>query len=119
VSSQFEPHPQDTIDAEGLTCEVVPARDAVHVRPIGSLDMVTAPILDRQLDELRQVGFRRLIVDLGGLCFMDSSGLRLALRWNAVAQRDGFELGFVPGSPAVQRVFEITGMTEHVRFVGT
>ena len=104
-------------DPGSLVCAVVPERDAVRVRPVGSLDMATVSVLERQLEELREAGFRRLIVDLGGLSFMDSSGLRLALKWQAAAQHDGFEIGFAPGSPAVQRVFELTGMTEHVAFV--
>jgi anti-sigma B factor antagonist len=106
-------------DPGSLDCEVVPERDAVRVRPVGSLDVATVSVLERQLEELREVGFRRLIVDLGGLSFMDSSGLRLALKWHAAAQHDGFEIGFVPGRPAVQRVFELTGMAERLPFVGS
>jgi anti-sigma B factor antagonist len=104
-------------DEASLTCEVVPERDAVRVRPIGSLDLATVPVLEQQLNELREAGFRRLIVDLGGLRFMDSTGLRLALKWHHAAQRDGFEIEFVPGPPAVQRVFELTGTSEHVPFI--
>jgi anti-sigma B factor antagonist len=119
ISSQPQPEPTDRELDEPRTfaCEVEPERDAVRVRPVGSLDMATASVLEQQLEELRAAGFRRLIVDLGGLTFMDSSGLRLALQWHAAAQQDGFEIGFLPGSPAVQRVFELTGMTEHVPFV--
>jgi anti-sigma B factor antagonist len=95
----------------------MPERDAVRVRPIGSLDLATAPVLEQQLEELREAGFRRLIVDLGGLWFMDSTGLNLALKWHAAAQQDGFEIGFAPGPPGVQRVFEIAGMREHLRFI--
>jgi anti-sigma B factor antagonist len=120
MSSSPQRHPVNwQTDEPGFSCEVVPERDAVRVRSIGSLDMATAPVLERQLEELREAGFRRLIVDLGGLSFMDSTGLRLALRWHAAAQADGFEIGFAPGPPAVQRVFELTGMTEHVPFVGS
>src|SRR5688572_28581516 len=85
-------------DDEGFDCDVTTDGDTVRVRPAGSLDMETAPLLDRRLDEARRAGFRRLIVDLSGLSFMDSTGLRLALRWNAAARDDGFDLGFVPGS---------------------
>jgi anti-sigma B factor antagonist len=95
----------------------MPESNAVRVRPIGSLDMATLPVLERQLEELRDAGIRRLIVDLGGLSFMDSTGLRLALKWHAAASQDGFEIGFAPGPPAVQRVFELTGMTEQVPFI--
>jgi anti-anti-sigma factor len=79
--------------------------------------MATAPLLEKQLEELRQAGCRHLILDLGGLSFMDSTGLRLALKWEAASRQDGFEIGFLPGPPAVQRVFEITGMTDRVPFI--
>ena len=111
MSSQ--PHARD----ESLTCEVVPERDAVRVRPVGSLDMATAPVLEQQLEELREAGFRQLIVDLGGLSFMDSTGLRIALKWHEAAERDGFEIGFAPGPPAVQCVFELTGMSDVLQIV--
>ena len=119
MSADRQPHPTNwqLVEHEAsLRCEVVPERDAVRVCPIGSLDMATVRVHEQQLEELREAGFRRLIVDLGGLCFMDSTGLRLALKWHAAAQEDGFEIGFAPGPPAVQRVFELTGTSEHVPF---
>jgi anti-sigma B factor antagonist len=116
-----EPQPHTTTwrpeDEASLRCEVVPQRDVVRVHPIGSLDLATAPLLDQQLQEVREAGFRRLIVDLGGLWFMDSTGLRLVLEWHAAAQQDGFEIGFAPGPPDVQRVFELTGASKYVPFV--
>ena len=119
MSAEPQPHPTNwpPEDEASLRCEVVPERDAARVRPIGSLDLATVPVLEQQLEELRKAGFRRLIVDLGGLWFMDLTGLRLALKWHAAAQQDGFEIGFAPGPPAVQRVFELTGMSEHVPFI--
>jgi anti-sigma B factor antagonist len=119
VSAERQPQPTSwpPEDEASFRCEVVPERDVVHVRPIGSLDLATVPVLAQQLEELREAGFRRLIVDLGGLRFMDSSGLHLALRWHAAAQQDGFEIGFTPGPPAVQRVFELAGMSERLPFI--
>jgi anti-sigma B factor antagonist len=117
MSFELEPDPRWRPDEESLRCEVVPERDAVRVRAIGSLDMATAPVLEQELEELREAGFRRLIVDLGGLSFMDSTGLKLALKWHGAARQDGFEIRFAPGPPAVRRVFELTGMTEHVPFI--
>jgi anti-sigma B factor antagonist len=117
VSSQPQSQDPVSLDDESLTCEVVPERDVVRVRPIGSLDMATAPVLEQQLEELRDAGFRQLIVDFGGLSFMDSTGLRIALKWHKAAERDGFQIGFAPGPPAVQRVFELTGMSESVPFI--
>ena len=120
MSAEQEPHPIEPrlLDEDAtLVCEVVPEQEAVRVRAIGTLDLSTVPVLDRQLNELRAAGFRRLIVDLGGLFFMDSTGLRLALTWHAAAQQDGFEIAFAPGSPTIQRVFEMTGMSDHVPFI--
>jgi anti-sigma B factor antagonist len=104
-------------DRPSLTCIVLQRCDAAHVHLIGVLDIATVPVLARQLQEVREAGFRRLIVDLGGLSFMDSAGLRLALAWDAAARQDGFDVSFVPGEPAVQRVFEITGTSGLLRFV--
>ena len=118
MSAQPEPRPADWwLDEALLRCEVVPERDAVRVRAIGSLDLATVPVLEQQLKELHEAGFRRLIVDLGGLCFMDSTGVRLALKWHAAAQQDGFQIGFVPGPPAAQRVFEIAGISDRLPFM--
>jgi anti-anti-sigma factor len=92
-----------------FACEVVPERDAVRVRPVGALDMATAPALHAEIAQLRDAGFRCILVDLRELEFMDSSGLRALLTLNAQANSDGFELGLVRGNPTVDRVFEVTG----------
>jgi anti-sigma B factor antagonist len=113
-----EPHAWNPLDDRpALTCIVLQRCDVAHVHPIGVLDIATVPMLERQLQEVRGAGFRRLIVDLGGLTFMDSTGLELALEWDAAARQDGFEISFVPGEPAVQRVFEITGTSRQLRSV--
>ena len=107
-----EPHPP-----EPLSCEVVPGRDRICLRPEGSLDMATVAVLEERLGELRAAGHANLLLDLRGLQFMDSSGLWLVLRWHATARANGFTLGVVRGRSAIQRVFEVTGTHEHVRFV--
>ena len=114
-----EPHAWNPLgdDRPALTRIVLQRCDAAHVHPIGALDIATVPMLERQLRDVREAGFRRLIVDLRGLSFMDSTGLRLALKWDAAARQDGFEISFVPGEPAVQRVFEITGTSGQLPFI--
>jgi anti-sigma B factor antagonist len=102
--------------SEPFTCEVVPERDGVRVRPVGALDMATAPALDAEIAQLRDAGFRRILVDLRRLEFMDSSGLRALLTLHARAGSDGFELGVVRGNPAVHRVFEVTGTKDVLPF---
>jgi anti-anti-sigma factor len=48
-------------------------------------------------------------VDLSRLEFIDSTGLRLLLRYDAEARQDGFSFSLTPGPAAVQRIFELSG----------
>ena len=88
----------------------------MRVRTTGSLDLASAPLLDAELSRLYEVGFRRLIVDLSDLQFMDSTGLRLLLRWDAATRQDSLSIELIPGPPAVQRVFEVTGTAKLLPF---
>jgi anti-anti-sigma factor len=98
-------------------CEVVRDGEAARVRAIGELDMAAAPALAAEIAQLRQAGCPRVIVDLSELSFLDSSGLRLLLDCHAEARRDGHTVALIPGPRAVQRVFELTGTTEHLPFI--
>jgi len=97
---------------EPFRCEVTPERDRVVVAPRGELDMATVDAVEQELRRLIQSGFRLVVLDLGGLSFMDSTGLHLVARWSAEASRDGFAFEVEPGPRAVQRVFELSGMAE-------
>jgi anti-sigma B factor antagonist len=88
----------------------------VRVAPTGELDISTVPELQEALTRARQGG-RRLVVDLRGLEFMDSTGLTLLTRWSLAAERDGFSLALVPGNDRIQRLFEITRLITHFSFV--
>ena len=83
----------------------------------GELDIATAPKVEGALREPSDEGIQRRVLDLSGLTFMDSSGLRTILSAQAASRRDGWVLALVPGPPSVQRVFEITGVKDGLRFV--
>jgi anti-anti-sigma factor len=117
MSAEPDPSSFSAAEEATLTWEVVTERSAARVRPLGSLDLATESPLEEQLAGLRDAGFRELIVDLSGLEFMDSTGLRLVLRWEAAARDDTFSISWVPGPPEVQRVFELTATADHVAFV--
>jgi anti-anti-sigma factor len=105
-------------DREPFRCDVSPERDAARVSAVGALDMATAPLLATTIEELHEAGFKHLILDLSRLDFLDSSGLRLILETDAAARADGFSIELIPGPPAVQRVFEVTGMRDRLPFTG-
>ena len=80
----------------------------------GELDMAGAATLQRELDAVPGGPPEAVVVDLRGVTFMDSSGLRLAIRWDAAAREQGFRFAVVPGPEVVQRVFRVTGMDAHL-----
>ncbi|HWD64296.1 MAG TPA: STAS domain-containing protein [Solirubrobacteraceae bacterium] len=72
----------------------------------GEVDIATAPRLAEGIRRCRDAG-ASVIVDLEGVEFMDASGLNVL-----VSATQSFEAGafsVTPGSPQVQRLFEITG----------
>src|SRR4051794_38929933 len=84
----------------------------------GELDMHACadlePELERLFDDAR---IEVIALDLRGLEFLDSSGLRtVVLARNRLDEEDR-RLVLVRGSQTVQRVFEITRMTERLGFV--
>jgi anti-sigma B factor antagonist len=88
----------------------------VRVCPVGELDMSTVGQMETALKDAARAG-RHVIVDLRGLEFMDSTGLTLLTRWSLASERDGFELALVSGNERIHRLFEITRLVAHFRFV--
>ena len=97
-----------------FACDVGRNGSSAWVGPEGDLDLDTVHRVESALAELRQEGFGSLVLDLRGLTFMDSTGLRLVIRWHAAARDDGFRFAVVPGPDVVQRVFRLTGMDAHL-----
>ena len=85
------------------------AGGVLTLRPTGELDIATAARLERALLDGREPG-DEVVLDLGALEFIDSTGLRVIVRGVEAARRDGWELRLRPGPPPVQRVFEIAGV---------
>ena len=85
--------------------------------PRGEIDLASVTVLDVKLRELRDNGFDHLVVDLRDVTFMDSTGLRLILGWDDQSRTEGLDFELIRGTPVVQRLFEITGVTDRLRFV--
>jgi anti-sigma B factor antagonist len=81
----------------------------IIVRPTGELDIATAAKLERALHDGRRPG-DQVVLDLAGLEFLDSTGLRVIVKGVEAAARDRWELRLRHGRPAVRRVFEIAGV---------
>jgi anti-sigma B factor antagonist len=83
----------------------------------GELDLSTVPKVEQALRQLETDGTPVVILDLRGLTFLDSSGLRLILDADTRARRDDRRLLVVPGPPEVQRVFQVTLTDARIEFV--
>jgi anti-sigma B factor antagonist len=88
------------------------------VAPTGELDLSGATALEIELERLeRDRGVGTIVLDLRGLEFMDSSGLRLVAILDMRAREAGRRFALVAGAEPVHRVFEITKMTDRLDFV--
>lgn len=82
------------------------------VAVVGVIDSHTAEDL---LDRLRSLGTDHDVeVDLSGVEFIDSSGLRTIVTVHQDLEAAGQSLILVGISSAVERLFEITGLHDHL-----
>ncbi|MDA0166331.1 STAS domain-containing protein [Solirubrobacter ginsenosidimutans] len=107
----------DRIPPTPFRCDVTDVDGSIRIRPVGELDMSTVPTLEDALKDARAAGHELLVVDLRELDFMDSTGLTLLTRWSLGAERDGYALKLVAGSDRIQRLFELTRLITHFKFV--
>lgn len=91
-------------------------QEGVRIRIVGELDIATAPELERALEDCAGVGPGRLLIDLEGLEFMDSTGLASIIRAQLSADQNGHRLVLRRGSPQVQHLFELTGILDRLTF---
>ncbi|MFJ9608468.1 STAS domain-containing protein [Kitasatospora sp. NPDC101176] len=75
----------------------------------GELDRDTADTLRAALAGPGEEDERRIVVDLAGLRFCDSTGLNLLLRARQDTEADGVRLELAGARGVVARLFEITG----------
>ena len=95
-----------------LRCPVSPRRDAVWIAPEGELDVESAGFLRAVLDEHLGTGFPRFVLDLRGLTFIDSTGLKTLIEAKRSAGARDIDLTVRPVPHQVQRIFDITGTAD-------
>jgi anti-anti-sigma factor len=94
----------------------VQQRDAVAiVQPRGELDLVTVETLRAALDAIKST--ERLVLDLRGLSFIDSTGVQLLVALHQRAQRDGFQLTLMAPAAPVDRAIQLCGLDQTLPFV--
>jgi anti-anti-sigma factor len=83
----------------------------------GELDISSAPALEEALGRLEAGRPSLLVIDLRGLEFMDSTGLRTIVSADQRARDAGRRLAIVRGPEAVDRIFNVTRLDERLELV--
>ena len=94
-------------------------QDVLLVRLAGELDQCSASGIRRDLDALlSDTRIRHLVIDLGEMPFMDSSGLGVILgRYRTLHLRGG-TVSLMHLSPQVKRVYDLSGMARIIPVIG-
>ena len=100
--------------AQPLELLVTVTADETCVQVRGELDAHTVGELEQTLAPMADKGPSVLVLDVGGVGFVDSSGLRvlLGLRRRLVAR--GGQLRLVELSPAFRRLLDLTGLLDEL-----
>ncbi len=89
-------------------------RDGYAVLSVsGEVDVATVPRLREQLHGLVAQGRTKIVVDLDGVDFLDSTGLGVLVgALKRVRADDEGVLHLVCTQPRIRKVFEVTGLTK-------
>ena len=92
------------------------AGDVHVVQPIGELDKDSAPAFEAELKRVEASDVQQIIVDLSGLVFIGSDGLKVFIHASARSRGDGDRLMLVRGSDEVRSTFEVSGLLSRLPF---
>ena len=96
--------------------DIVERGDTVVLILDGEIDLATASLLEEKLSDVEAQEATNVIVDLDRVSFMDSTGLQVLIA-HTVAKQNGARVRLTKGSPQVQRLFEVSGLRDHLPFV--
>jgi anti-anti-sigma factor len=89
--------------------------DSHVIALVGELDLDGAPRLEEELLRVEATDATTIVVDLGQLEFIDSTGLRLLLMAAERSQPDA-RVTILRGPKQVHRVFELTNLVDRLPF---
>ncbi|NND74190.1 MAG: STAS domain-containing protein [Ilumatobacter sp.] len=80
----------------------------------GEIDAHTAPALEQALTERLESGASTITLDMAGVTFMDSSGLRIVIAATETARGSGGDLILSSPQSTVRRLVEVSGLSNHL-----
>ncbi|MFI6600537.1 STAS domain-containing protein [Nonomuraea sp. NPDC050536] len=104
-------NPRRAMTTLTLSCRHLP--ECTLIRVMGEVDRTNSDQLKHAIDEACGPG-RPLILDLGYMNFMDSTGLRVILDAHTAAERRGDRVHLAAVLRTPKRILEITGVIRHL-----
>jgi anti-sigma B factor antagonist len=89
----------------------------VVLRLDGELDLASVPLLESAVQSATLDDPATIVLDLRGLEFIDSTGLRAILLQDKRSTERGQTFALVRGSEQVQRLMRMTGVDEHLKLI--
>jgi len=90
--------------------------DVLCLTPVGELDIATVPLLASELEVAESGGAAIIVIDLGELTSIDSTGVRL-LVWMDCACAGEQRLRLIEGPPAIDRVLKLARVRAHLPII--
>ncbi len=84
---------------------------AVHLRVSGDLDVASSASMEAAALAAIETGAPVVVVDLSGVVFVDSYGMRSLIEASRAAERDGIHLMVTGMSGGVDRLLRLTGLS--------
>jgi anti-sigma B factor antagonist len=91
--------------------ELIPDRTRILVAPHGELDLSTAGEVGDAIAEVRERGFERIVLDLRGVTFIDSTGVRLLVRTRSAADEGSWDFSIIDGGEQAGHVLVLAGVS--------
>jgi anti-sigma B factor antagonist len=106
-----------TVEKAELTIRVEHDGDVEVMSLYGDLDFASVPALEEEWERLWSDGVEAVLIDLSGLQFMDSTGLRVLLEMVGETRGDGDRVRLLRGTHQVQELMELSGVDEMLPFL--
>jgi anti-anti-sigma factor len=94
-----------------------PRDDVLLLSLLGELDLTNASTLERELEAAVNDG-RLVVVDVGGLLFIDSTGVRTLLRASMEAEQRGIRFALASPTAATRKVLRVSGLDSRFEIYG-
>lgn len=99
-----------------LTVTVHRAESSLIVTAVGEIDLSSAPRLEQALAQgvADAAPPDIVVVDLSGVTFLDSTGLRVLVTAYEQCQEHGTPMGVLDPTAPVRRIMELTGLADRL-----